>query len=142
MTNTTPLLIFPMAFYVLYLFFMFLYVFFTRFASVKSGKTPGRYYKAYSNKEGVPERMLVLERHVDNQFQVPMVFLVTCTTIIASSGETQLQFVFAWIFVISRLAHSYIHLGRNHVLKRAGVYSIGWLVIVAMWLNLLITSIQ
>lgn len=131
-----PVLI-PMAVYVFYVFIMFLLVFVTRFKAVKGGLNIGRYYKNYADKSAVPEKFLVIERHVDNQFQLPMIFLVTGVLVISLQKETPHITALSWMFVLSRFVHSYIHLGNNNVLKRAGAYAMGWAILVAIWVVLL-----
>lgn len=129
----------PMAAYVFYLFFMFLFVFIVRFRVVKAGNRDiGRYFKTYADKSKVPERFLVMERHVDNQFQVPMIFFVTGILAIALQRQTTPIVSLAWLFVISRFVHTYIHLGTNKLLKRAGIFAVGWFCLVAIWVFLLV----
>ena len=137
MTATQHPLMIPMAVYVLYLFVGFLFVFTLRFRAIKNGAPFGRYFKNYSDKSTVPDRFLVLERHVDNQFQVPMLFFITCVLAITLQKETTGILTLAWVFVFSRFVHSYIHLGKNKLLKRAGVYGIGWISLVFIWIGLL-----
>ena len=40
----------------------------------------------------------------------------------------------AWIFVLSRLAHAYVHVTSNRVNIRGPVFGIGLLVLMLMWL--------
>lgn len=138
MTATEHPLTLPMAVYVLYLFVMFLSVFTVRFRAIKNGGGFGRYFKTYSDKSTVPDKFLVLERHVDNQFQVPMLFFVTCVLAITLQKETTGILLLAWVFVVSRFVHSYIHLGKNKLLKRAAVYGFGWISLVCIWVGLLL----
>ena len=40
----------------------------------------------------------------------------------------------AWIFVLARLAHAYIHTTSNHVPTRFNVFAVGVLVLLLMWI--------
>ena len=44
----------------------------------------------------------------------------------------------AWIFVLTRLAHAYVHTTSNVIRLRGGVYGIGVLVLLIMWIWLAI----
>jgi hypothetical protein len=44
--------------------------------------------------------------------------------------------VLAWLYVAARLAHSFIHLGRNDVVARLSAYFASWGVMAAMWIYL------
>ena len=39
----------------------------------------------------------------------------------------------SWAFVVSRLAHAYVHVTDNHVMRRFKAYLVGVLVLMAMW---------
>ena len=42
--------------------------------------------------------------------------------------------VLAWIFVLSRLAHAFVHTTSNRVMRRGSWYGIGALALIAAWL--------
>jgi hypothetical protein len=42
--------------------------------------------------------------------------------------------VLAWIFVLSRLAHAYVHTTSNIVTKRGPLFGIGLFVLLIMWI--------
>ena len=42
--------------------------------------------------------------------------------------------VLAWIFVLSRLAHAYVHTTSNIIMQRGPLFCIGLLVLLIMWL--------
>jgi hypothetical protein len=45
-----------------------------------------------------------------------------------------LLLVLAWIFVILRIVHAYVHTTNNVVLVRGRVYGAGLVVLLAMWI--------
>lgn len=125
----------PMAFYVFFLAAVAVRMFFARVSAVRSGQVKTKYYRAQVG-ETPPEYLNVIGRHYDNQFQVPILYLVTCLCHMLVGKADELTLVLAWLFVGSRLAHSWIMLGRNNVLYRAGMFAVGWLLIVLMWIQL------
>ncbi|MGE4133049.1 MAG: MAPEG family protein [Bdellovibrionales bacterium] len=116
---------------------LILYQVVRRLRAVKENRVSGHYYRTYSEKTKVPEDLLVLERHVDNQFQLPALFLVTMAVHLALNLDDLWTLILAWSFIGARLAHSYVHLSSNRVLLRARVYALGWLVIWVLWIRLL-----
>ncbi|WP_366946345.1 MAPEG family protein [Nevskia sp.] len=83
---------------------------------------------------------VVLGRHYDNQFQVPLLFLLTCSVLMHAGVQDGLTQGLAWLFVASRLAHSWVHLRGNVVVRRLQAYALGWFTIVALWIRLLLAA--
>jgi len=135
-----PPLIYPIAFYVLYIFALFLIVAFLRIRGVKSGAIALEYFTTYTGSLP-PERMVVLGRHYDNQFQVPLLFLVSCVAALhLPAGRDVLAVSLSWGFIASRLLHTAVHLGSNHIVHRLMAYALGWLLLMALWLRLLLLN--
>ena len=68
-----------------------------------------------------------------NQFELPVLFYVLIAFILITRVGDILLLVLAWIFVILRLAHAYIHTTGNDVLLRGRIYGGGLIVLLAMW---------
>jgi len=116
--------------------------FVVRYRAIKNKQLKVSHFRAYDSAGGqIPEKVIIFGRHFDNQFQVPMVFLITCvvaqTIPLYSTGYLK---QLAWAFVFSRMLHSFIHLGSNNVRLRMLSYTFGWLCILAMWANLSLMS--
>lgn len=129
-------LIYPMALYVFSLWCLTVFMFRARVRWIKSNREGAKYFKAYLG-EPPPERTLIVGQHYDNQFQVPILFLVTAATHLTMGSVNLLTVVLAWIFVISRAAHSWVHLGRNKLQYRVSAFAVGWITILIMWAQLL-----
>lgn len=127
-----------MAFYVVYMWALGVFMFRTRVRSVKSGQVEAKYFKVFAG-DLPPDKVVVAGQHYDNQFQVPILFLVTCGLFLALDVATMRTVVLAWAFVATRLAHSWIHLGRNALMKRVAAFAAGWLVILLLWAELVCT---
>ncbi len=69
-----------------------------------------------------------------NQFELPVLFYVLIAFILITRVGDILLLVLAWIFVILRLAHAYIHTTGNDVLLRGRIYGGGFVVLLAMWI--------
>ncbi len=107
----------------------------SRVRAIKSGKIAPKYFKTYMG-QAPEEKVIVMGRHYDNQFQVPVLFLITCAVCLAMNSVNVITVILAWVFVVSRLFHSWIHLGSNIVQRRAAAFAFGWLVILLLWAQL------
>lgn len=69
-----------------------------------------------------------------NQLELPVLFYLLIAFILITRVGDFLLLVLAWVFVILRLAHAYIHTTSNIVLLRGRVYGAGLVVLLAMWI--------
>ncbi|HAG90703.1 MAG TPA: hypothetical protein DCL41_02460 [Bdellovibrionales bacterium] len=127
---------FPMAVYVFYIFLIGIFNFLTRVQSAKTGKVRLSYFQTYEG--AAPDTMVMVGRHYDNQFQVPMLFLISCLATYNFHAVNGFAVGLAWVFVGSRVLHTYVHLKVKNVLLRARVYALGLLCVVALWINILV----
>ncbi len=95
------------------------------------------YFELFQGSEE-PEELRALSRHFVNLFEVPILFYVACIVAYVSVQVDLWLVLLAWLFVVSRYVHSYIHLTSNIVIQRFRVYGIGLAVLVLMWLTLTI----
>jgi hypothetical protein len=129
-------LFYPMAAYVFYMVAFGVYNFYTRYKAIKTGQVDFKYFKAMQGE--APHHVVNVGRHYDNQFQLPILFLVTCLAHMQLGKTNQTTLVLAWLFCVTRLVHTYFHVVNNRVPKRAAAFMMGWLVIAALWIQLLI----
>jgi hypothetical protein len=80
-----------------------------------------------------PPRTLQVANSFHNQLELPFLFYVVVAFIIITSTKSLIFVILAWVFVISRLVHAYIHTGANDVRSRALAIGVGALALVAMW---------
>src|SRR6185503_18574279 len=69
-----------------------------------------------------------------SQFEQPVLFYVLTILAIISKHADLLFVVMAWIFVLARLAHAYIHVTSNNMNLRGPVFGVAALVLAIMWL--------
>lgn len=126
------LLIYPMAFYVFWMFGVALNLLRTRLKGIKNREINFKYFKAYTD-TSLPEYAKVAERHYENQFEVPTLFFPTGVILFALGMANSLTVGLMWLFVVSRMAHTIIHLSSNHLQLRMVSFFVGWLAIIALW---------
>jgi hypothetical protein len=70
----------------------------------------------------------------DNQFQLPVLFYVLTILSIITRHADIIFVVLAWIFVLSRLGHAFVHTTSNKVSLRGAIFGIGGLTLCIAWI--------
>ena len=83
-----------------------------------------------------PPRATQIANCYNSQFQVPVLFYVLTILTIMTRHADILFVVMAWLFVITRLVHAYVHTGSNYVPNRFKVFAAGLFILLAMWVIL------
>lgn len=71
--------------------------------------------------------------NLNNLLQMPVLFYVVCITGIVVHADSPLLVLLAWAYVLLRVVHSIIQLGRNRVMQRFAVWMAGNAVLFALW---------
>ena len=103
--------------------------------AVKNKSIKFSYFKTYQGE--VPDYVTVSRQTLKNQFDLPIFFYFLISIILVLDKVSQLDFILAWIFVVSRYLHCYIRLSSNKVLNRAKVFLLGMLVLIVWWIYFL-----
>ena len=69
-----------------------------------------------------------------NQHELPLLFFALCIILFLTNSVTHLALTLAWIFVISRIIHAFIHLSFNHIMTRFMVFFIGVLSLTGLFI--------
>jgi len=80
-----------------------------------------------------PRRALQVANNFQNQLELPMLFYVVVALILITSTNSLIFVILAWIFVLSRIVHTYIHTGPNELYSRSVALGVGAIALVAMW---------
>jgi hypothetical protein len=104
----------------------------TRRASLTRGETKVR--DIALGQSAWPAKATQASNCYDNQFQVPLLFYVLVVLAWITKQADLIFVVMAWIFVLSRLVHAYIHTTTNHVPTRFNAFAVGVLVLLLMWI--------
>jgi hypothetical protein len=85
-----------------------------------------------------PEKVAQVSNSFRNQFELPVLFYVLTILSIITRHADVIFVVLAWIFVLSRIVHAYIHVTSNQVMQRGAIYGIGAIVLIVMWVIFMI----
>jgi hypothetical protein len=80
-----------------------------------------------------PSQVLQVGNAAHNQLELPMLFYVLTILSIITRHADLIFVVLAWVFVLSRLAHAYVHTTSNDIRQRGPLFGIGLLVLLIMW---------
>lgn len=92
------------------------------------------------SREAWPDREKQISNAFDNQFQLPLLFYVGVFAAL-HFGPIWFEVLLAWLFVISRCVHAFIHVTDNHVIRRFWAYVVGLSLLCIFWLDLAIRLI-
>ncbi|MGL4489347.1 MAG: MAPEG family protein [Rhizobiaceae bacterium] len=116
-------------------FAIYILVSIRRVGAIKSGAAKPSDYRVPIIE---PEASASAIRSLNNQFELPILFYVCCLTLHALGSVTSLALGLAWVFVFSRLAHAFVHVTSNRLKYRRPLFIVGFLVVVAMWVVVLL----
>jgi hypothetical protein len=133
-------MLYPMAAMVLLTFVVGAMAVKTRFASVKGGKVSPKYFELMQG-EDIPDIVTKTTRCFNNQFEIPLLFYVVCSLYISLGIESLTGVIFAWLFVLFRSLHAYVHLTYNHVIHRMSFFWLAFISVMILWVNLVAKQI-
>jgi len=81
-----------------------------------------------------PARPQQVSNCYGSQFELPLLFYVLVIFAWITRQADLIFLVMAWIFVVSRLVHAYIHTSSNHVPTRFNAFAVGAIVLLLMWI--------
>lgn len=77
-----------------------------------------------------------------NLFELPVLFYVLCLALYVTGQASNLFVIAAWVFVLLRMAHSWIQCTHNTVKQRFMVYTASSLLLFGMWIAFAVRLIQ
>jgi hypothetical protein len=102
-----------------------------RFAAVRGGKLRGPVGLREPN---WPDDTRQAEYNYQNQFELPVLFYVLTILVIMTKQADLLFVLLAWIFVVTRALHAFVHLTSNSINYRASFFVVGAVVLTIMWI--------
>lgn len=79
-----------------------------------------------------PAEVMQINNNIRNQFELPVLFYVLALALWAMDAVGVPALAVAWLFVVSRLVHAWVHVGSNYVPHRRRAFTVGWFLLLAM----------
>lgn len=105
----------------------------------QDGLNPG--YFQYNRGGKPPEYMMRSEQNYTNQFELPILFYAVGLIAYSASLVDVVTIILAWLFVLSRIMHSYTHIRFNKLMRRRRAFLAGFVTLMALWAKLFIQLI-
>jgi hypothetical protein len=102
-----------------------------RFAAVKRGDVHPR--DVALGQPNWPKRETQIANAYHNQLQLPVLFYLLTVLAIITRHADLLFVVLAWVFVVLRLVHAYIHVTSNRMVQRFAAFAVAAIVLALMW---------
>jgi len=135
-TMTSSVAIFwPVMAQVLLTYVIYLTVSARRVGAVKAGTATASDFKVPSIE---PEPSATAARNLSNQFELPVLFFAASLSLFVTGGAGLAAIVVTWAFVLSRVAHAYVHLTSNRLKIRRPLFIVSLLINLVQWLLLAI----
>lgn len=83
--------------------------------------------------QGGPADILQIANSYRSQFELPALFYLVVILALATGKADPQMGLLAWLFVVLRLWHAYIHTTNNDVLMRFRAFAMGALALLVMW---------
>lgn len=128
---TVQMVLLPVFVQVALTFALLLWMATVRTASIRRGETKMR--DMALGQPAWPARVTQISNCYHSQLQLPLLFYVLVILAWITRQADLIFVVMAWIFVLSRIAHAYVHTTSNHVPTRFNVFAVGVLVLLVMW---------
>jgi hypothetical protein len=81
-----------------------------------------------------PPQVMQISNSFHSQFQLPVLFYLLVGLAMLTRTADWPFVAMAWLFVVSRFVHAFIHTGTNYVRHRFNAFAIGMFILLAMWL--------
>jgi hypothetical protein len=124
-------MLYPLFAMVLVTFLVAIHLFRLRVKAVKAGEI--RLSQFRLNNSEVPDSIAQATRNYTNLFEVPVLFYTAGAIAIALGIQVPAMIITAWIFVLARITHSWIHLTSNNVIYRMRAYMLGNICVLVIW---------
>jgi hypothetical protein len=134
-------LVYPMFAMVVLSFVVLLMLWRGRVGAVRAGAVSAQYFKVYQG-AAEPEASAQLARHFSNLFESPTLFYAGCLAAMLTGDGERTVIAIAWLYVLARIAHAFIHLRANRLRHRVRAYFASWIVLVALWVHVVLHLVQ
>ena len=110
----------------------YVYLFRTRVRESRAGHVNRERWRLHD--DAWPDNVVQISNNLRNQFEMPVLFYGACFMLWALEGVGIVALVTAWLFVLIRIAHAWVHLTSNRMRHRAPVFAASWWVMVFLLL--------
>lgn len=130
MPNSPSLFFLPLLVQVLLTVVVFISLAVAKKRAVKRGQVDAQRRALHA--DAWPDNVQKINNNIRNQFEVPVLFYVLMIVLFELGAIGWLAQLLAWLFVLSRVVHAYVHTGSNYVPARRLAFLFGCLMVLLM----------
>lgn len=101
-----------------------------RIAAIKAGDAN---VSQFRENQSEPPQSRFVRNNLENQFELPTLFFPACITAFVLGFADVAMIALAWVFVLSRVGHAWVHVTTNRIRHRRPLFILGFLALGAMW---------
>ncbi len=124
----------PVVALVLLTFAVLVYTGYKRFSAGFAGRVKAHDFR-YGENANVPPDVAVANRSFMNLLEAPVLFYTFCIAAYVTHQAGAWALGLAWLYVVLRFVHTFVHLTYNKILHRFSSYAASNAVLLAMWLK-------
>ena len=80
-----------------------------------------------------PSESLMVRNNLASQFELPVLFHVVCLLLYITDADNIATIVLAWLFIVARYAHTYVHVTSNRLRYRTPAFVVSFVMLGLMW---------
>lgn len=122
----------PMLILMLLTFIVGVYMYRVRVAAARAQRMHPEKFKRIETTSLLGEEACYPADNFKNLFELPVIFYALCLGLMVTGLVDQIQVWLAWLFVVSRVAHSLVQCTYNKVMTRMRIYLLGYFTLMAM----------
>lgn len=130
-------LIYPALAQIIWTFVVLVLMYRARAAAMKGREV--RFKDIALSAENWPAEARAAGNNFSNQFETPVLFFALTAIAIFVGATGWVMTLLAWVYVASRVVHTFIHTGDNNVMTRVKVFGVGVAALFCMLLIILAT---
>lgn len=92
----------------------------------------------FRENQNEPPASLFARNNLENQFELPMLFHAACLALFVTGAVGPVAIALAWLFVASRVVHTFIHVTSNRIRYRQPAFLAGFVLLGGLWVLLAI----
>lgn len=123
-------ILWPMIAHAALVYAVYVLMFVRRKAAVRAGSARISQFRENQNE---PAESLFVRNNLTNQFELPVLFHACCLALFVAGGAGIAAVVLAWIFILSRYVHAFIHVTSNRIRYRQPAFTVGLAAVALMW---------
>jgi hypothetical protein len=127
----TKLFLLPLFLHVILIFVVGTNMLSARVKSVRNGSA--KMHEIAIDSGAWPRKVKLIGNNFDNQFDTPTLWYAVSALVVALQTVDTVFVALTWVFILTRIAHSYVHTGSNNVPSRMRIFLFGLFVLGAMW---------